>query len=158
MDEKKQIGKKIWELFSKNYTYSDIANILKINKSVVSNVINYSLPAHTWIWEDLKELRHKHEQDLKELKQKLKEKDNEIGKLKQELREKEDEIEIEREETNDTFLNITISVILYIVITAIILFFVRINFYHNLILSVSFIIYSIALIVALIFGIQWVRE
>ena len=40
MDEKKEIGKKIWELFSENYSYSQIAKELGISKSVVSNIIN----------------------------------------------------------------------------------------------------------------------
>lgn len=69
MLDKKEIGRKIWELFSKNYSYSDIAKELGISKSVVSNVINYTLPARNWIQEDLKELKQKHKEELKQLKQ-----------------------------------------------------------------------------------------
>jgi len=57
MDNKKQTGKKIWKLFLKNYSYGEIAKELGVNKSVVSNVINYSLPGKEWCDEDIKELK-----------------------------------------------------------------------------------------------------
>ena len=57
MDEKKKIGQKIWDLFSENYSYGEIAKELGISKSVVSNVINYSLPSNTWCNENIQELK-----------------------------------------------------------------------------------------------------
>ena len=57
MDEKKKIGQKIWELFLKNYSYGEIAKELGISKSVVSNIINYSLPSSDWCNENIKELK-----------------------------------------------------------------------------------------------------
>ena len=73
MDEKKKIGQKIWDLFSKNYTYSQIAKELNISKSVVSNVINYTLPSATWCNENIKELKKRYinekEKELLELKE-----------------------------------------------------------------------------------------
>jgi len=56
MQDKKQIGKKIWELFIKNYSYGKIAKELGVSKSLVSNIINYSLPATTWISENVKQI------------------------------------------------------------------------------------------------------
>ena len=57
MDKKKKIGQKIWEFFLKNYTYREIAKELEISKSVVSNIINYSLPSSDWCNENIKELK-----------------------------------------------------------------------------------------------------
>ena len=57
MDEKKQISLKIWDLFLKKYSYSQIAKELGISKSVVSNVINYCQPPNeNVIQEDIKKL------------------------------------------------------------------------------------------------------
>jgi len=92
MDKKKQIGKKIWELFIKNNSYSQIAKQVGVNKSVVSNVINYSLPAKEWIQEDVKRLKTKCKDDKeyirKTYKNKLKECEEnweeEINKLEEE--------------------------------------------------------------------------
>jgi len=67
MDDKKEIGKKIWELFSKNYTYGQIAKKLGISKSVVSNVINYSLPSKEWCNKNIKELKENWENEINEL-------------------------------------------------------------------------------------------
>ena len=73
MDEKKQIGQKIWELFSKNYSYSKIAKELGVSKSVVSNVINYTLPSQSWCNENIKGLKEQYtkekERELLELKE-----------------------------------------------------------------------------------------
>ena len=78
MQDKKQIGKKIWELFSKNYSYGEIAKELGISKSVVSNVINYSLPSEDWIQEDIKKIKE-------ECKKNWKNEVNECKKEKKEL-------------------------------------------------------------------------
>ena len=69
MDEKKEIGRKIWELFVKGYSYSRIANELRINKSVVSNIINYSLPPKDWCVENVKKMKEQEKQNIKLLKQ-----------------------------------------------------------------------------------------
>jgi len=68
MQDKKQIGKKIWELFSKDYTYNQIAKELGVSKSVVSNVINYSLPDKEWCDENIKELKEKNQKELLKFK------------------------------------------------------------------------------------------
>jgi len=57
MQDKREIGKKIWELFSKNYTYSEIAKELGVSKSVVSNVINYCSPPPEQTGQNIKELK-----------------------------------------------------------------------------------------------------
>ena len=67
MDKKKEIGKKIWDLFSENYSYGEIAKELGISKSVVSNVINYSLPSDAWCKKNIKGLKEQHEQELEDL-------------------------------------------------------------------------------------------
>jgi len=82
MQDKKQIGKKIWELFSKNYTYSQIAKELGISKSVVSNVINYSLPSEEWIQEDIKKIKEECKKNWK----------NEVNKLINECKEEKKEL------------------------------------------------------------------
>jgi len=65
MDEKKQIGLKIWELFLKNYTYKEIGKELGISKSVVSNVINYCLPPNSeTIQKDIKSFKKEMEEEL----------------------------------------------------------------------------------------------
>ena len=150
MRNKKEIGKKIWELFSKNYSYSDIAKELKISKSVVSNVINYSLPAHTWIWEDLKELKQKHEQELQE-------KETQINKLKKQLKEKEEEYNKAVSEFDEFFITILIILIAYFAITAIILYFVKVTFYHNFGHTLLFIIYSIFFVIGIFLAIEYAR-
>ena len=66
MHDKREIGKKIWELFSKNYTYGEIAKELGISKSVVSNVINYSLPSKDWAQEDIKKIKEECEKSWEE--------------------------------------------------------------------------------------------
>ena len=68
MQDKKQIGQKIWDLFLKNYSYSKIAKELGVTKSVVSNVINYTLPSATWCNENVKELKEKHQKEIELLK------------------------------------------------------------------------------------------
>ena len=133
MDEKKEIGRKIWDLFLKNYSYSKIAKELGVSKSVVSNVINYTLPSATWCNEN-----------LQNLKDELIEKNKKIKKLKEEKEESDEWI-------NDFFKVILITLSIYIIVTAIILYFVKINFYKNLFLVIGFIIYSIAIIVATFF-------
>ncbi len=73
MQDKKELGKKIWDLFSKNYTYSQIAKELNISKSVVSNVINYTLPPYKWCNENIKKIKEQYtkekERELLELKE-----------------------------------------------------------------------------------------
>jgi len=99
MQDKKQIGKKIWELFSKNYTYSQIAKELGVSKSVVSNVINYSLPAKDWIQEDIKKLKTKCEDDKQYIRKTYKNKLKECEKnWEEEVNELEEEHKIELKE------------------------------------------------------------
>jgi len=150
MLDKKEIGRKIWELFSKNHTYSQIAQELNISKSVVSNVINYSLPAHTWIWEDLKELKQKHEQELQE-------KETQIKKLKKQLKEKKEEYEDLQDENNNLFIITLITLSIYIIVTAIILYFVKINFYYNVWYTLGFMVYSIVSLIAIFFAVAYAR-
>ena len=69
MDEKKEIGRKIWDLFSKGYSYGQIAKELNVSKSVVSNVINYTLPTKDWCNENIKELKEKHKNEIEQLKE-----------------------------------------------------------------------------------------
>ena len=57
MDDKREVGKKIWELFSKNYTYGEIAKELGVSKSVVSNVINYCSPPPEQTEQNIKKLK-----------------------------------------------------------------------------------------------------
>ena len=78
MQDKKQIGQKIWDLFLKNYSYSKIAKELGVTKSVVSNVINYTLPSATWCNENVKELKEKHQKEIELLKKKYEKKEKEI--------------------------------------------------------------------------------
>ena len=80
---KKEIGKRVWELFTEGYSYNKIAKKLKISKSVVSNVINYCSPCSY-------SLSKKITQKLKELEEenkKLKELEQENEKLKNNLQE-----------------------------------------------------------------------
>ena len=53
MENKKEIGRNIWELFFQNKSYAEIAKELGISKSVVSNIINYSLPANNWVEDNI---------------------------------------------------------------------------------------------------------
>ena len=71
MDKKKEIGQRIWELFSKNYSYSDIARELGINKSVVSNVINYCTPNEMTYDKSIKQLKENCEKEKKVLEEEL---------------------------------------------------------------------------------------
>jgi len=102
MQDKKQIGKKIWELFSKNYTYSQIAKELGVSKSVVSNIINYSLPSKDWIQEDIKKIKEECENDKQyirtiyknELKECEKNWENEVNELVDECKKERKELVI----------------------------------------------------------------
>ena len=73
MQNKKEIGRKIWELFSENYSYSQIAKELEVSKSVVSNVINYTLPPRDWCDKNIKKLKEQYtkekEREILELKE-----------------------------------------------------------------------------------------
>lgn len=80
MDEKKKIGQKIWKLFSENYSYSQIAKELEISKSVVSNVINYSLPSDAWCKKNIKGLKEEYEQEIEELENNYIEEEEELKK------------------------------------------------------------------------------
>jgi len=53
LENKKEIGRNIWELFFQNKSYGEIAKELGISKSVVSNIINYSLPASNWVKDNI---------------------------------------------------------------------------------------------------------
>jgi len=143
MDEKKEIGKKIWDLFLKNYSYREIANKLGVSKSLVSNVINYTLPTHNWIDEDIRKLKQKYEQETQKLKKELKEKEEEYKEL------------------NETFENFLIIVLItlsiYLIATSITLFFVKINFYHHIWYALGFIVYSIIFLIIILFAVAYVR-
>ena len=67
MDDKREIGKKIWELFSKNYTYSEIAKELGVSKSVVSNVINYCSPPKEQTEQNIKELKETYQRVVEQI-------------------------------------------------------------------------------------------
>ena len=86
MDKKKKIGQKIWELFSENYSYSQIAKELGISKSVVSNIINYSLPPRDWCHENIKELKNKTQKEKEKLKQQLAKRIKELKKQSKKAR------------------------------------------------------------------------
>ena len=78
MQDKKQIGQKIWDLFLKNYSYSQIAKELRITKSVVSNIINYTLPPRDWCDKNLQNLKKQHKKEIELLKKKYEKKEKEI--------------------------------------------------------------------------------
>jgi len=67
MQDKREIGKKIWELFSKNYTYSEIARELGVSKSVVSNVINYCSPQKEETEQNIKELKKTYQRVVEQI-------------------------------------------------------------------------------------------
>jgi len=67
MEDKREIGKKIWKLFSKNYNYSQIAKELGISKSVVSNVINYCSPPSEETEQNIKELKETYSKIVKQI-------------------------------------------------------------------------------------------
>jgi len=126
MDDKKEIGKKIWELFSKNYTYSQIAKKLNISKSVVSNVINYSLPAKDWIQEDIKKLKTKCEDDKQYIRTIYKNKLKKCEKdWEDEVNELVDECEEEKKELVTEFSVMTGAFVMFF---SIILIFILHNF------------------------------
>jgi len=137
MDEKREIGKKIWELFLKNYSYGEIAKRLGVSKSLVSNIINYSLPSTTWTWENVKKVKEKYEQEIQE-------KDEQIQDLKEELT-------ITEQIANTTIF----TAIIYIVATTILLFSIKIDFYHNFKHILGFIVYSILLIAVIFFALYY---
>ena len=78
MDEKKEIGRKIWDLFSKGYSYGQIAKELNISKSVVSNIINYTLPPRDWCDKNLQNLKKQHKKEIELLKKKYEKNEKEI--------------------------------------------------------------------------------
>jgi len=69
LDSKKEIGRKIWDYFARGYSYGQIAGKLKISKSVVSNIINYTLPAKDWCNENLKKLKENYEREIQQKQQ-----------------------------------------------------------------------------------------
>ena len=129
MNEKKQIGLKIWELFLKKYSYGEIAKELGISKSVVSNVINYCQPPNeNNIQEDIKRLKQEQEQELikcketceKEInnyKQEINQLKNKNNKLKEEIKELEENFEkLEEEfEINELKTNIISSIVTFFI-------------------------------------------
>ena len=139
MNKKKKIGQRIWELFLKNYSYSQIAKILNIHKSVISNVINYSLPPGDWCNENIPKLKD----ELIEKKRRIKN-----------LKEEKEDLE---EQMSNTIIITLITLSIYIIVTAIILYFVKINFYKNLFFAIGFIIYSIVFIVAAFFATVYIK-
>ena len=111
MQDKKQIGRKIWELFSKNYTYSQIAKELGISKSVVSNVINYSLPANSWCDKNIKELKEKCEQDKAKLKINCQ---NKLKKCKEKSEKQKKELALKFSLLNGNILTLVSMLLIYI--------------------------------------------
>ena len=144
MDEKREIGKKIWELFIKNYSYGKIAKELGVSKSLVSNIINYSLPATTWISENVKQIKQKHEQELQE-------KNEQIKKLKDECKDLE-------YESYNIFIISLITITVYVIVTAITLCFIKINFYYNFWYTLGFIVYSAIFLIIIFFAVAYARE
>jgi predicted transcriptional regulator len=95
LSKKQKVGKRIWELFALGWSYNKIANNLKISKSVVSNVLNYSLPADMWYQEDIKKRFEKRIKEIEEdCNNKISAKNLHIKKLRKELQELEEEISI----------------------------------------------------------------
>ena len=78
MQDKKEISKKIFELFSKNYSYSQIAKELNISKSIVSNVINYCTPPKSTYEKSIKEIKQDYEKKIKQLKEEFEEEREQI--------------------------------------------------------------------------------
>ena len=72
MQDKREIGKKIWELFSKNYSYGEIAKELGVSKSVVSNVINYCSPPSEETEQNVKELKKTYSRIVEQIESKNK--------------------------------------------------------------------------------------
>jgi len=107
MNDKREIGKKIWELFSKNYSYGEIAKELGVSKSVVSNVINYSLPSKDWAQKDIKKIKEECEKNCEE----------EVNELEEELQKE--------------ILETKISSIITSVFTTIIIFGITIKLFQN---------------------------
>jgi len=107
MNDKREIGKKIWELFSKNYTYGQIAKELGVSKSVVSNVINYSLPSKDWTQKNIKKIKEECEKNCEE----------EVNELEEELQKE--------------VLETKISSIITSVFTTIIIFGTTIKLFQN---------------------------
>ena len=149
MDEKKEIGLKIWNLFLKKYSYGAIAKELGISKSIVSNVINYCLPQNNkTIQEDIKSFKKELEEELikcketcekdinsyKEKTQQLKNKNN---KLEEEIEELEEELENNEFETKMTSILVTFFVTFIILILS-----------YNFLLNPNFLIKLIALFLA----------
>ena len=149
MDEKKEIGVKIWDLFIKKYSYGAIVKELGISKSVVSNVINYCLPPNNkTIQEDIKSFKKELEEELikcketcekdinsyKEKTQQLKNKNN---KLEEEIEELEEELENNEFETKMTSILVTFFVTFIILILS-----------YNFLLNPNFLIKLIALFLA----------
>jgi len=159
MNEKKQIGLKIWKLFLKKYSYGEIAKELGISKSVVSNVINYCQPPNeNNIQEDIKRLKQEQEQELikcketceKEInnyKQEINQLKNKNNKLKEEIKELEENLEeLEEEfEFNELKTNIISSTISFMITFLII--FITMKFYSNLLFQQNFVKLAIFLLI-----------
>jgi len=114
MQNKKEIGKKIWKLFSKNYTYSQIAKELGVSKSVVSNVINYSLPADEWCSQNIKELKEKCEQDKAKLKINYQ---NELKKYKEKYKKEKKEMGLGFSIMNGSFITLISMFLIFVINT-----------------------------------------
>ncbi len=151
MDEKKEIGVKIWDLFIKKYSYGAIVKELGISKSVVSNVINYCLPPNNkTIQEDIKSFKKELEEELikcketcekdinsyKEKTQQLKNKNN---KLEEEIEELEEELENNEFETKMTSILVTFFVTFIILILS-----------YNFLLNQNFLIKLVTLFIIFI--------
>jgi len=78
MQDKKEISKKIFELFSKNYSYSQIAKELNISKSIVSNVINYCTPTKNTYEKSIKEIKQSYEKKIEQLEEEFEEEKEQI--------------------------------------------------------------------------------
>lgn len=143
MDNKKEIGKKIWDLFLKNYTYSQIAKQLNISKSVVSNIINYSMPPSDWCNEKIEEIRKTEE----ELKKQLNKKNEKIK-----------ELEEETKKQNEIIKFGLISITIYLIAVAIILYFFNLSFYHNLLKIGLFIGFFIVFIFAILYFLAFLKD
>ena len=134
MDEKKQIGVKIWELFLKKHSYKEIAKELGISKSVVSNVINYCLPPNNeTIQKDIKSFKEELikckktcEKDINNYKEKIQQFKNKNDKLKEEIEELEEELE-----NNDNELETKITSIFVTFFVTFIILIISYNFLFN---------------------------
>ncbi len=132
MDEKKEIGVKIWDLFLKKYSYGAIVKELGISKSVVSNVINYCLPPNNkTIQEDIKSFKKELEEELIKCKETCEKDINSYKEKTQQLKNKNNKLKEELEELEEEVFKTKITSILITFFTTLIILRLSYNFLFN---------------------------